>query len=110
MKKITLLISACIASVFTLCAQDQLMVHQNNGNTTPFIASSVDSITIVSANKNVENKNEHQYVDMGLSVMWATCNIGANSPEEFGDYFAWGEKETKDEYTPKNWKRTSSTT
>ena len=110
MKKITLLISACIASVFTLCAQDQLMVHQNNGNTTPFIASSVDSITIVSANKNVENKNEHQYVDMGLSVMWATCNIGANSPEEFGDYFAWGEKETKDEYTPENWKGTSSTT
>ena len=110
MKKITLLISACIASVFTLFAQDQLMVHQNNGNTTPFIASSVDSITIVSANNNTENKNEHQYVDMGLSVMWATCNIGASSPEEFGDYFAWGEKESKDEYTPENWKGTSSTT
>ena len=109
MKKITLLISACIASVFTLFAQDQLMVHQNNGNITPFIASSVDSITIVSANNNEENKNEHQYVDMGLSVMWATCNIGANSPEEFGDYFAWGEKETKEEYTPENWKGTSNT-
>ena len=110
MKKITLFISACIASAFTLFAQDQLMVHQNNGNTTPFIASSVDSITIVSANNNVENKNEHQYVDMGLSVMWATCNIGANSPEEFGDYFAWGEKETKHEHTPENWKGTAGTT
>lgn len=110
MKKITLLISACIASVFTLFAQDQLMVHQNNGNITPFIASSVDSITIVSANNNEENKNEHQYVDMGLSVMWATCNIGANSPEEFGDYFAWGEKEAKLEHTPENWKGTSGPT
>ncbi len=33
----------------------------------------------------------YEYVDLGLSVKWATCNIGATSPEEFGDYFAWGE-------------------
>ncbi|MCH5319667.1 MAG: PEGA domain-containing protein [Paramuribaculum sp.] len=32
----------------------------------------------------------HDYVDLGLSVKWATCNIGATSPEEYGDYFAWG--------------------
>ncbi len=35
----------------------------------------------------------HEYVDLGLSVKWATCNIGAESPEEYGDYFAWGETE-----------------
>lgn len=35
----------------------------------------------------------HEYVDLGLSTKWATCNIGANSPEEYGDYFAWGETE-----------------
>ena len=33
----------------------------------------------------------HDYVDLGLSVNWATCNVGASLPEEFGDYFAWGE-------------------
>lgn len=33
----------------------------------------------------------HEYVDMGLSVKWATCNVGAEHPEDFGDYFAWGE-------------------
>lgn len=35
----------------------------------------------------------HDYVDLGLpsGTLWATCNIGANSPEEFGDYFSWGE-------------------
>lgn len=33
----------------------------------------------------------YEYVDLGLSVNWATCNIGANSPEEYGLYFAWGE-------------------
>lgn len=32
----------------------------------------------------------HKYVDLGLSVKWATFNVGANSPEEYGDYFAWG--------------------
>lgn len=37
----------------------------------------------------------HEYVDLGLSVKWATCNLGANSPEEYGDYFAWGETAPK---------------
>ena len=44
----------------------------------------------------------HEYVDLGLSVKWATCNIGANTPEEFGQYFAWGETTTKAEYTDGN--------
>ena len=40
---------------------------------------------------------EHEYVDLGLpsGTLWATCNIGANSPEEYGDYFAWGETKPK---------------
>ena len=46
--------------------------------------------------------NNHEYVDLGLSVKWATCNVGANSPEAYGDYFAWGETETKSEYTEEN--------
>lgn len=33
----------------------------------------------------------HEYVDLGLSVKWATCNIGADTPEEIGHYFQWGE-------------------
>ena len=45
-------------------------------------------------------ENGHAYVDLGLSVKWATCNVGANAPEEYGDYFAWGEVEPKTEY---NW-------
>ena len=41
---------------------------------------------------------EHTYVDLGLTVKWATCNIGANMPEEYGNYFAWGETLTKNSY------------
>ncbi|MBO5345387.1 MAG: hypothetical protein J6A44_00595 [Paludibacteraceae bacterium] len=42
----------------------------------------------------------HEYVDLGLpsGLKWATCNVGANSPEEYGDYFAWGEVEPKTTY------------
>lgn len=45
-----------------------------------------------------EETKEHEYVDLGLSVMWATCNVGAKKPEEYGDYYAWGEIYTKDNY------------
>ena len=61
---------------------------------------------IVSGDRNlVANFNEtiitHDYVDLGLpsGTLWATCNIGANSPEEYGDYFAWGETQSKPNYS-----------
>ena len=42
----------------------------------------------------------YEYVDLDLpsGTLWATCNVGAESPEEYGDYFAWGETETKSNY------------
>lgn len=49
--------------------------------------------------------NGHEAIDLGIradngkKLLFATCNIGASSPEEIGDLFAWGEVETKDEYT-----------
>ena len=48
----------------------------------------------------------HVYVDLGLpsGTLWATYNIGADSPEDAGDYFAWGETETKAFYDWKNYK------
>lgn len=41
----------------------------------------------------------YDYVDLGLSVMWAACNVGASKPSEPGQYFAWGELKPKSEYT-----------
>ena len=50
--------------------------------------------------------NSHEWVDLGLpsGTLWATCNVGADSPEDYGDYFAWGETEPKDEYDWSNYK------
>ena len=46
----------------------------------------------------------HECVDLGLpsGLKWATCNVGANAPEEYGNYYAWGETTTKSEYTEEN--------
>ena len=44
------------------------------------------------------------YVDLGLSVKWATCNVGATKPEEYGLYFAWGETAPKEEFHWSNYK------
>ncbi|MBE6239952.1 MAG: hypothetical protein E7115_00405 [Bacteroidales bacterium] len=40
----------------------------------------------------------HEWVDLGLSVKWATCNVGASNPGEYGNYYAWGETTTMKEY------------
>ena len=52
--------------------------------------------------------SDHDYVDLGLSVKWATCNVGANSPHEYGDYFAWSEVETKNYYSKNNYIETDT--
>ncbi len=44
-------------------------------------------------------ENGHGYVDLGLSVKWATCNVGASSPTDYGGYYAWGETRTKSNYS-----------
>ena len=45
--------------------------------------------------------NGHECVDLGLpsGTKWATCNVGADKPEEFGNHYAWGETETKEDYS-----------
>ena len=41
---------------------------------------------------------EHAFVDMGNGLLWATCNVGATNPWDYGDYFAWGETTKKTTY------------
>lgn len=48
--------------------------------------------------------NGHYFVDLGLSVLWASTNIGATSETEAGGYYAWGETSTKESYSSKNYR------
>ena len=43
--------------------------------------------------------NGHLYVEMGDGLKWATCNIGASKPQEYGYFFAWGETDAKQTYS-----------
>lgn len=71
------------------------LVKLTGGNTLYF-----DDIDIqVSGNYHAN----HAFVDLGLSVKWATCNVGASKPEGYGDYFAWGETDVKTNYTASNY-------
>ena len=56
--------------------------------------------------KNQNMLNGHEYVDLGLpsGTLWATCNLGATKPEEYGDYFAWGETCPKSVYNDDSYK------
>ena len=53
---------------------------------------------------NTQTTDTHEAVDLGLSVKWATCNVGATSPEDYGGYYAWGETEEKRGSTWDNYK------
>ena len=102
MKKI-LFVATMLAMVLSLSAQRQMYVWQDGVKTTYEVAN-VDSITFGKVENPDPNtgatgsENGYEYVDLGLSVKWATCNVGATKPEEYGDYFAWGETQPKDYY------------
>ena len=80
-----------------------------NGGEEPIFTTDTDNdISIVLNTVNVMPEvtvalaPEHEYVDLGLpsGLLWATCNVGADTPEAYGDYFAWGETQPKSTY---NW-------
>ena len=84
---------AVIALMMTISASAQFYIYCSDGN-----VIKVDSISMIAPSENVDPYNGHEYVDLGLSVKWATCNVGASKPEEYGDYFAWGETQPKTTY------------
>ncbi len=51
-------------------------------------------------------ENGHDYVDLGLTsgTRWATCNVGASKPQDYGNYYAWGETTTKSTYSESTYK------
>jgi len=99
MKKI---LTGIIAAAMSLAAtaQTDVWVWQN-GTATKMAAA--DSITFTEP----QAVSTHEYVDLGLSVKWATCNVGAEKPEDYGDYFAWGETVPKSDYSWSTYKFTT---
>lgn len=86
-------------------------VYTKDGQRHDFLHADVDSIVFASdaigeEQPPVDSPTVPKAVDLGLpsGIKWATCNVGAHSPEEYGDFYAWGETEVKKEYSWKNYK------
>ncbi|MCF0213498.1 MAG: hypothetical protein HUK13_09850 [Muribaculaceae bacterium] len=81
---------ALIATTTTACAfaqtVEKMVVRQADGTETKFRVTSIDKVYFE------EDEVKMDYVDLGLKsgTKWATCNLGANAPEEYGDYYGWG--------------------
>ena len=93
MKKTFSLIMLAIMMAAGAMAQ-KMVVKTTDQQMVMFDIPNVESVSFVDG-----------YVDLGLpsGTLWATCNVGASSPEEYGDFFAWGETEPKSEYAWTNY-------
>ena len=96
-------------SVATVSANG--MITAVSPGTATITATTVDgnytaSCTVTVTNNTSGTENGHDYVDLGLpsGLRWATCNIGASSPEGYGNYYAWGETTTKSDYSWSSYK------
>ena len=97
-----------IALLLTLSAGAQTLRGDVNGDGTVDVADVTELVDII-LNGDEEEPDTPvvpeeptiiigEAVDLGLSVKWASCNVGATAPEEYGGYYAWGETEEKSNY------------
>ena len=76
------------------------LVSANQAGNAVITVTTIDGGFKATCQVTVKSVSQYEAVDLGLpsGLKWATCNVGANSPEEYGDYFAWGETEPKENY------------
>ncbi len=99
MKKIFFLIAIALGCVFS--AQAQVIKVYNNGTLVNTYTNGGDNnykVVVSKGNYFPGDGKTHEVVDLGLSVKWATCNVGAESADDAGYYFSWGETSPKDIY------------
>ena len=88
----------------TFKTTDHTSTESRTGTITATYNGITRQITVTQKGADPININGHTAVDLGLSVKWATCNVGATSPEDYGNYYAWGETSPKTSYTGDNCK------
>lgn len=97
---VTILPSNATNKNFTWATSDNRFVSIDDDGTIKALMAGSATITATTEDGNkkatceVTVKGNDQYVDLGLSVDWCSCNLGSDTPEGYGDYYAWGEVET----------------
>lgn len=67
------------------------------------LLSAITVVSVLAQDKSNSGDLSFTYVDLGLSVLWADCNLGAAAPSEYGNYYAWGETDSKPFYSWDNY-------
>lgn len=85
--------------IFTVASDDNIYTLTRTGKTlTAGTMYNFPALSVTGGTNWAVTDASDLYVDLGLSVKWAKCNLGATNPEDFGDYFAWGELQPKSDY------------
>ena len=77
-------------------------IHFKNGTKIEYSSVQIDYIDFTEKETPQVLTND-DFVDLGLGVKWANCNLGASKPQEFGGYYSWGETSEKDNYSLSNY-------
>lgn len=101
MRRIIILIATVLYA--TIGWAQTMNIHYKNGQTVQYNMNNIDYVEYTEDNPNNAQVSSGEAVDLGLSVLWASCNVGATSPEQYGDKFAWGETETKSKFKKDNY-------
>ena len=115
LKNLSKLILLFLVSTLTMPAFSQgVAIYKKDGTMVKYAYEEIDSIVTYNYGETPEipetpetpdtpvappAETQYEAVNLGLSVKWATHNVGASSPEEYGGYYAWGETEEKDDYS-----------
>ncbi len=103
MKSVNNLLMGCVIAIFFSGCGESV---NSNADLDKITASLAEQQCAVANGKTVETLDVYdeglKMVDLGLSVKWASCNLGATKSEQSGKYYAWGELEIKEDYNAKN--------
>lgn len=111
-KSIFSLVAFLLFGLMSLNAQSRMKVHLTDGTVSIFSIANIDHIDWddetatyedITINGTTYHLGVSGAIDLGLSVKWAAFNVGATAPSDYGDYYAWGETETKTTYDWSNY-------
>lgn len=96
-KRKTLLLCGLLSSTFVGIPANFMRVILNDGTHTDYLVKDIDEVVFID-DTIPDPSDNYEYVDLGLSVLWATCNVGATEDYDPGWTLSWAETETKDSF------------
>ena len=90
---------ASLREKYDLHMTAERFINEDTGSDEKYLRKRAEDDGCSIENMSIVNTNGHEYVDLGLSVKWATMNIGASGISGHGCYYSWGETENKNDYS-----------